>query len=669
MRYYSPNIAWIEHVVFLKDVLDRENPKLHFLLTKMLSKITLYLKKYLFLLVFSFISCYLIFTNVCSDVWNEMQYELSDMNMEQEDIMNYCKRPVLKLWPRDVRDLNLPPKPSRCRIDEFEWTEAKNGILSFTKTGLDNRNGTSCKIHIIDTREDIEHLPNNFKETYIIDTIPFVNGMKIPSDVYTIKCFYSNVSIAINSVYENIGLNVKYNKKISLIPNPNLNNFEPKWNILIWSFDSLSKLSWHRYLPETVKTFEQYNGIWMKYMNALGKASITNIQPLLTGTYEKEVRPETSFFNEPWFIDDLPWIWNPLKKLNYVTLFGDSSTFNRRHMAFKNKPTHHYIRPWMMQVEKDKHKHERYCINSKKRISIIHNYIEEFWEIYKNNPKFAFVNYKEMSLGNFVDIQLADKYQDRFLKNLKSSGNLENTFVIFMSDHGVKRGLFRKTIQSNYELLNPYFGIIVPKLFEKLHPEKVNNIKSNIDKMFTTFDVHATLSDLINMVSNGDIKVSTHPGSISLFKKIKYSRKCSEANIKDRFCFCNEYKIVETTDNLVKNIANHIIKNITETLKPLQSYCLPIKFLKVEKASFNAYNRLINRLKDFQTKEYNYNVQILTDQHGTIYNGFANVRIKRKTNRPFITLLSVSRINNLRKMVSSCLEEKYSYLSQFCFCK
>ncbi|CAD5122431.1 unnamed protein product [Dimorphilus gyrociliatus] len=634
-----------------------------------------YLKRKKVLIIFVIVCCYPALTKLPVHIVNLFQIDIPDFNMEQEDSMNYCRRPELKLWPRDVRDINTPPKRSVCKSSNTEWIQANNGILRFTKVGLRNRNKTICNIHIIDTREDSESLPNMFRETFIIKTLNFKDGMNVPSDIYSIKCSHLNQTLVYESTntnhpYENLYLNIKRHNNISLTPPPLLKHAEPKWNILIWCFDSLSKLSWHRYLPETVNTFEKFDGIWMKHMNALGKASITNIQPLLTGTFEKEVHPGYRTWDKSCFIDNLPWIWNPLKKLGYATLFGDCSTFNRRYMGFEYKPTHHYIRPWMMQVEKEKHKHERYCINSKKRISIIHDYIKEFWDVYKDNPKFAFVNYKEMSYGNFVDIQLADKYQKIFLEDMKSSGKLDNTIVIFMSDHGTKRGIFKRTKQSNYELLNPYFGIIVPTLFKLLHQKESENLLNNIDKMITPFDVHAMLSDIVDMVSDKSLKVPIHPGSISLFNKIKHSRKCAEANIKQRFCSCNENKKVNVTDDIVDTIANLMIKNITERLKPVQSQCSKLKLLRIHKASLSVYNRLLNRIRDFKTKEYNYNIKFIIDQVGVMYDGSANVKIRNKSNRPFITITNINRYHGYGNYENvACLSDEYAFLSPFCFCK
>lgn len=55
---------------------------------------------------------------------------------------------------------------------------------------------------------------------------------------------------------------------------------------------------------------------------------------------------------------------------------------------------------------------------------------------YKNEPHFVFSFHGELSHDSINLVGVADQDFTDWLKELKSSGTLNNTILIFMSDHG-----------------------------------------------------------------------------------------------------------------------------------------------------------------------------------------------------------------------------------------
>lgn len=64
------------------------------------------------------------------------------------------------------------------------------------------------------------------------------------------------------------------------------------------------------------------------------------------------------------------------------------------------------------------------------------NHIKAVFDKHKDQPKFVFGFHGELSHDSYNDIGAADEDVLLWLKDLKKSGHLNNTILIFMSDHG-----------------------------------------------------------------------------------------------------------------------------------------------------------------------------------------------------------------------------------------
>lgn len=68
-----------------------------------------------------------------------------------------------------------------------------------------------------------------------------------------------------------------------------------------------------------------------------------------------------------------------------------------------------------------------------------------------------------------------------------------------MSDHGIRWGDIRKTYQGQMEERLPFVIITLPKWLKETYPVAAANLKKNVRRLTTPFDLHETLKDLLDV--------------------------------------------------------------------------------------------------------------------------------------------------------------------------
>ena len=267
-----------------------------------------------------------------------------------------------------------------------------------------------------------------------------------------------------------------------------------------------------------------------------------------------------------------PWIWNDLHEHGYVTQLGEDlsvyGTFTYRLLGFKDQPTDHYMRPFHMAIEDDTRAWA--CLNGSTPEHLeMMNWMRQFIEVYRARPKFSFVFASELTHGADQFLSLADDDFLQLLKHLNDSGHLDNALLITMSDHGARFAGLRETNQGRLEERNPYIGIRLPPRFIAQYPEAHANLRRNVHRLSTPFDLHATLREVINFTGTGDREDLSGRG-ISLFKEIPKQRTCQDAGIELHWCACLSWTPLPLSDPLVLRAAHEIVKQFNNlTLKEI----------------------------------------------------------------------------------------------------
>lgn len=267
-------------------------------------------------------------------------------------------------------------------------------------------------------------------------------------------------------------------------------------------------------------------------------------------------------------------MWSKFKEAGFTTAYGEDylrlpDTFSR-YNGFKIPPTDHYTRPFFLTGER--HVGNLICLQKKPSAVHLLDYALQFSNAYKQENFFGlfWLNSYSHNLDNIPT--LLENNLIQFFENLNKTGVLENTFVFFFSDHGIRYGEMRFPMQSYFEERLPMLYIWIPISFRKMYKDKYSNLILNQYRLTTPYDLHVTLETLLKL-SNSSVDVISPqacPRCQSLFEEKSIHRKCKDAGIDDKWCSCHNLVKAnrnETAANLSLQLAVAYIQNITKFVK------------------------------------------------------------------------------------------------------
>lgn len=245
-----------------------------------------------------------------------------------------------------------------------------------------------------------------------------------------------------------------------------------------------------------------------------------------------------------------------------------------------------------------------------------------------------------------------------------------------MGDHGTRFGKVRTLVQGKLEERLPLFSISVPSWFSTRYPKLVANLRTNIDRLTSWYDVYATFRHLL---SYPEVPSDLKHGK-SLFGEIPASRTCADANVAQHWCPCLELSAVSVNHSHVQNAAKAAVEfinsqNQAHAASAKQCHILSLKSINYalmerpnEKVlSFHQTNDLIPAFNAKSRPAHHdfcrYQIQFVTAPNGGIYE--ATVRYHKTW---FIVSNSVSRVNVYGKQ-PECIAKDLPHLRKFCLCK
>lgn len=189
----------------------------------------------------------------------------------------------------------------------------------------------------------------------------------------------------------------------------------------------------------------------------------------------------------------------------------------------------------------------RRCLYGKDTYEYVMEYANQFWSTYLDQPKVFRMGFIDAHEPTGEVVKYLDKPLANFLKTWEEKGYLDDTAIIFISDHGNNMGEFYKLMSNDFEVertLGTLF-ILLPKLKDE---EKDKQIKENLlyneQKLTTPYDIYDTLLHIAfddNKESRNEFKSSNGQ---SLFDKINgKDRGCEKYRIdmKREFCRCKNF--------------------------------------------------------------------------------------------------------------------------------
>lgn len=406
--------------------------------------------------------------------------------------------------------------------------------------------------------DDIESTGIDDRSKYSL-CIYFDNVIEVNDEFVRVACSVGN-----KTLYEQFFLfaPIKKFKKHGNIPEITAEQNKTAYNVLVLGIDAVSRLNFYRTMPNTANYLRKKGAVEFKGYNKVGDNTFPNLVPMLMGIKVTELK-KTCYPYDTATFDNCPFVWEWFKQAGYYTALGEDAsnlgTFNYIKTGFSIGPTDYYLHTFMVEaiehVGACKDFNSFLCMHDTYFYKVLLNYIEQLTWRLSNKKLFGF--FWEVSMSHDY-LNYPMKMDDDYLKLLtkwETSGYLDKTIVIIVSDHGMRWGDIRHTKQGRLEERLPLLYILPPQSFQNNYKEAYNNLKLNSKRLTTPFDVHATLSDLIDLknVEKDTIAVRSsgdyaEKRSISLFLPVPENRTCVMADIDDHWCTCHE-EVALTKDN------------------------------------------------------------------------------------------------------------------------
>lgn len=485
-----------------------------------------------------------------------------------------CQHPDLEVTNPEIFKFFHQMDPLVCG-EESEWVAVRGSVAAITEDAKAKHGDIECAFTEV-LRDGDDHVKRGFTTT-THDTFTFTN-----TDFYSVSCTaqdgktWENTIAGIREAAEEVKDNTGWDK----LPQDALH-----LNYIMIGFDSLSRNTFIRTLPRSYDFLTKTLGAHvMQGYNIVGDGTPQQLIPILTGKTELEL-PETRrrMGNRAQFVNVFPFVWDDFKKNGYVTLFAEDAphigTFQYRLRGFDSPPTHHYMRPFYVKTYPEYKNHPKLCLRNTPRHKVMLDYLHQFMTVHKERPKFAFAFHAELSHDDFNLISLADDDLHAFLTRLRDDHHLNNTVLVVMSDHGHRFSSIRSTQQGKQEERLPFLALALPPSFAETFPSAADNVRMNIHRLTTPFDVYPTMQDVLHFPGARLGQVTSR--GISLFSQVPAARTCADAYVEPHWCACLSWEPINVEEDMVKRAAHALLHYINTYTAPHRSLCQQLSLVQI----------------------------------------------------------------------------------------
>ncbi|XP_046393136.1 uncharacterized protein LOC124161034 [Ischnura elegans] len=626
------------------------------------------------------------------------QFSLTDSELERNNILRgvalrinsshsayypssgqACRHPNLDVRNKDIMKYMKDVPPIDCG-DKPDWVEIIGNMARIKESAKKGHGEVECSFTDIVRESDS-------LVSYGLTTTTHTDYTLEGSDFVKVRCH------ANGKKWRNIMSGVRRDDIAAA--RSGWSNLSPEalgLNVLIWGHDSLSRNTFLRKLPLTSQYLQNnLNALTLEGYNIVGDGTPQALIPILTGKTELELPEARKRMGEKAnYVNIYPFVWNEFRKNGYVTAYAEDcpsiGTFTYRLKGFSEPPTDHYMRPFFVAASPDYGGYKKYCLGSLPRHKIMMNYARDFFDVYRDKPKFMFSFHSELSHDSYNMIGAVDKDLKSFFEGLHSSGHLNNTLLIVMSDHGHRFAQIRDTQQGKQEERLPMFSFVFPPWFENKYPEAMANFRVNTRRLTTPFDINPTLKDVLHFQGAG--KGSLRNRSISLFKEVPSERTCSDASIEAHWCACLSWEELPVSSlSLVANplstaalAANALVDYINKLTEGHRTRCHPLKTAKlVWAAKLLPGGGLLHFRKNADTDGFVPDLSAQTEVTQEIYQVKvetqpgagrfeASLQYDVRENSFTVKVEDISRINKYGR-AAHCIEADAENLRKFCYCR
>ncbi|XP_066260686.1 uncharacterized protein [Euwallacea similis] len=580
-----------------------------------------------------------------------------------------CRIPEMHPFDPSVKKFVFPPPPLSCTKDQLPsifYNNLTTLIMNDTSLlfyNISNSNESSCCYEQFIRREPKDSEEDSRVVYSGICTKIIARETHIESEFIKVTCKDFNGKTLYTDLFSFVP--VKTNP-------PNTSRLKP--NVLVIGLDAVSRVNLNRQMPKTYEYLSRdLNAIELLGYNKVGDNTFPNLVAVFSGSFEEELQV-TCWPKSSTHFDDCPFIWKEFQKNGYVTAIGEDcspiATFNYLKHGFKKQPSDYYYTSFDMEmlrnIGRDKDFNCLQCLGDRESYQVTLNYIKKFTQRMhmEMSAYFAFFWTNSLSHDYLNRPALGDDEFHALFMELKQSGHLENTIMIFMSDHGIRWGDIRQTHQGQMEERLPFVFMVIPDWMGKNFPRAIANLKTNVRRLTTPFDLHETLRaflDVTRLRFARNIINETARG-YSLFNEIPKNRTCQDAEIVSHWCTCQESKEIDVNNKKVISAAHFAVDQINVQLQGY-AQCAVLELANIERARIMSYNdehiTNSNAFKDY--------ILVLTTVPGDAkFEVTVRARLQKSSETDLEITGTISRINPYGKQ-SSCITD--FHLKLYCFCK
>lgn len=263
-------------------------------------------------------------------------------------------------------------------------------------------------------------------------------------------------------------------------------------------------------MPKTFRFLrEELGAVDLSGYLKVGDNTDPNLMAVLMGLTPQEFAKHRCRPRKNAKYDDCPLIWKNFSQAGYVTAFAEDSPwmgiFHYNQVGYVKEPTDYYNRPYFQVSEKYISHNGRYgssngklCQGGTPSTSVIHDYSLAVAEALRDVPYFSLYWTAALTHDYLKMAAMADTPSLKYLKEFRDRGYVQDTVLFFISDHGLRWGNFRSTYAGMLEERMPFLMAVFPPWFKEEYPDVWRNLKTNTKRLTSTFDLHATLFDVLN---------------------------------------------------------------------------------------------------------------------------------------------------------------------------
>ncbi|OWF41052.1 uncharacterized protein LOC110463003 [Mizuhopecten yessoensis] len=604
-----------------------------------------------------------------------------------ENVYGKCIIPNLNPFDESIKKFEWHPNKIKCDDNPTLVFVNDDGFLQYNESAVRQQHlvGVTCVYSVVSRQKGNDDYVDFGPE------VKLKEPTRVTGDYFRVKCKDSSSRNVYDVMHYQIdSKTVKETRKIQ-------SESDDKFSILILGVDAVSRLAAIRKLPKTFAYLrDEMKAFEFKGHMKVADNTFPNVVPMLTGkkAYSNEL-PSKDVTSVKF--DSYPFVWYALAAAGYATLYSedyaDINMFNLGKAGFDRQPTDHYMRPYwrgikkidllgtlinsaLMGFEDQKmglKKTSTLCYGNTPKHVLSLNHAKEFIKRYSHKLRFSFTWLNEISHDYVNFLELGDDDFKTFFQWINENGHFDNSFVVFLSDHGSRIDSIRNTYVGRIEERMPLLQIAVPRKLRDRYPSLVQNMEDNTQRLTTHFDFHETLLDIMNSKFDSSSEKPALARGISLFSPIPESRSCAQAGVPEHYCACYGSEEISVTLPVINRIATFVVDEINLLLGVHNDLCEKLSLKQIKHAEKIELGLKANGDVEFfsfrqffeepeKQKEERYLVLIETIPG----NALLEATVLVDNHKRFRLLGEVSRTNKYGKQ-SHCVKE--DALRLYCLCK